>query len=274
MGAGKVLIDGTAYDIKGGKTLIGGTAYDIKAGKTLIGGTGYDISFGLEQSFPALMAHAVQKYRAGRSSSSSASVSFTLTESGTYYIFSCMAGNIGIYKWVYDHEANTRTVTKLIRTSTSSSGLSYALSSGDMKIYYNSSGSGGSGSGSSVRGCAMTALQFTGYAETEIDSIISAATFTSLKGSNGSSSSSTPIYIDSIFNGYILVADNYIALSQVQTTGTRSMTTIWTNRSSTPTNMLMWYQPSGSDYYVALTSDGSAPTTTSATREYGMIQVS
>jgi hypothetical protein len=274
MTAGKVLIGGTAYDIKGGKTLIGGTAYDIKGGKTLIGGTGYDIGFGLEQSFPALMAHAVQKYRAGRSSSSSASVSFTLTESGTYYIFSCMAGNIGIYKWVYDHEANTRTVTQLIRTSTSSCGLSYVTSNGDMKIYYNSSGSGGSGSGSSVRGCAMTALQFTGYTETEIDYIITHTTFTRLSGANGSGSSGNPIYITTYYDGYVLVADNYIALSKVQYAN-KNITQIWSNKTTEPTNMLMWYQPSGgTDYYTALTLDGSSPASTSVTREYGIIGVS
>ena len=44
--AGKTLVNGTAYDIKGGKTLINGTAYDIKGGKTLISGTAYDISVG------------------------------------------------------------------------------------------------------------------------------------------------------------------------------------------------------------------------------------
>lgn len=41
----KVLIGGTAYEIKGGKTLINGTAYSITKGRTMIGGTGYDINF-------------------------------------------------------------------------------------------------------------------------------------------------------------------------------------------------------------------------------------
>lgn len=267
-------VGGTDYVITGGKTRIGGADYTITGGNTRVQATDYTISFRNEQTFQALMANAVQKYRAGRSASTTAKVSFNLTVSGTYYIFSCLGGDIGIYKWVYDHDTNTRTCTKLIRTSTSSCGISYAAANNDMVIYYNSSSSGGSGTGSTIRGCAMTALQFNGYTETEIDSIISATTFTKLKGSTGNSSSSDPIYINSIFNGYILVADNYIALSQVQTTGTRNITTIWTNRSSTPTNMLMWYQPSGSDYYVALTSDGSAPTTVTATREYGMIQIS
>lgn len=44
--AGKVLVGGTAYTIKGGKTLVGGTGYGVKKGKTLVGGSGYTISFG------------------------------------------------------------------------------------------------------------------------------------------------------------------------------------------------------------------------------------
>ena len=43
--AHKILIGGTAYDIKGGKCLVGGTVYSIKKGRTLIGGTGEDIVF-------------------------------------------------------------------------------------------------------------------------------------------------------------------------------------------------------------------------------------
>ena len=43
--AHKILIGGTAYDIKGGKCLVGGTVYSIKKGRTLINGTGYDITF-------------------------------------------------------------------------------------------------------------------------------------------------------------------------------------------------------------------------------------
>lgn len=43
--AHKILIGGTAYDIKGGKCLVNGTSYDIKKGRTLINGTGEDIVF-------------------------------------------------------------------------------------------------------------------------------------------------------------------------------------------------------------------------------------
>ena len=43
--AHKILIGGTAYEVKGGKCLVNGTAYSIKKGRTLIGGTGYDITF-------------------------------------------------------------------------------------------------------------------------------------------------------------------------------------------------------------------------------------
>ena len=43
--AHKILIGGTAYEVKGGECLVNGTAYSIKKGRTLIGGTGYDITF-------------------------------------------------------------------------------------------------------------------------------------------------------------------------------------------------------------------------------------
>lgn len=43
--AHKVLIDGTAYGVKGGKTRVNGTTYAIKKGRTRINGTGYDIEF-------------------------------------------------------------------------------------------------------------------------------------------------------------------------------------------------------------------------------------
>lgn len=48
--AGKTLIGGTAYEIKGGRTLVNGTAYGISGGKTLVGGTAYSISFGAKAS--------------------------------------------------------------------------------------------------------------------------------------------------------------------------------------------------------------------------------
>ena len=44
--AGKTLIGGTAYTVKGGRARIDGTGYSIKGGRTLVDGTGYDISFG------------------------------------------------------------------------------------------------------------------------------------------------------------------------------------------------------------------------------------
>lgn len=41
--AHKVLINGTAYEIKPSPVLIDGTKYQIGGGRTLVGGTGYDI---------------------------------------------------------------------------------------------------------------------------------------------------------------------------------------------------------------------------------------
>ena len=43
--AHKVLINGTAYEVKPSPVLIDGTKYQIGGGRTLVGGTGYDISF-------------------------------------------------------------------------------------------------------------------------------------------------------------------------------------------------------------------------------------
>lgn len=43
--AGKTLINGTAYTVKGGKTKVNGTGYSISKGITLIGGVAKTISF-------------------------------------------------------------------------------------------------------------------------------------------------------------------------------------------------------------------------------------
>lgn len=43
--AGKALVGGTAYEIKGGKTLVNGTAFNIDKGKVLVNGTVYEIGF-------------------------------------------------------------------------------------------------------------------------------------------------------------------------------------------------------------------------------------
>ena len=51
--AHKILIGGTAYEVKGGKCLVNGTAYSVKKGRTLIGGTGYDITFQSAVTIPA-----------------------------------------------------------------------------------------------------------------------------------------------------------------------------------------------------------------------------
>ena len=41
----KILIDGTAYAMKGGRDLIAGTGYAKKQGKTLIDGTAFEVKF-------------------------------------------------------------------------------------------------------------------------------------------------------------------------------------------------------------------------------------
>lgn len=44
--AQKVLVNGTAYDLKPSPVLIDGTKYQIGGGRTLVNGTGYDIKLG------------------------------------------------------------------------------------------------------------------------------------------------------------------------------------------------------------------------------------
>lgn len=44
--AQKVLINGTAYDLKPSPVLIDGTKYQIGGGRTLVNGTGYDVKLG------------------------------------------------------------------------------------------------------------------------------------------------------------------------------------------------------------------------------------
>ena len=47
--AQKVLVNGTAYDLKPSPVLIDGTKYQIGGGRTLVNGTGYDIKLGHEE---------------------------------------------------------------------------------------------------------------------------------------------------------------------------------------------------------------------------------
>lgn len=43
--AHRVMIGGTAYEVKGGSVMVDGTVYQLTKGQTLIDGTGYEISF-------------------------------------------------------------------------------------------------------------------------------------------------------------------------------------------------------------------------------------
>lgn len=49
--AQKVLVNGTAYDLKPSPVLIDGTKYQIGGGRTLVDGTGYDIKLKSEETW-------------------------------------------------------------------------------------------------------------------------------------------------------------------------------------------------------------------------------
>lgn len=57
--AHKVMIGGTAYEVKGGSVMVDGTAYQLTKGRTLIDGTGYDIVFGRTMTLAELAEGSV-----------------------------------------------------------------------------------------------------------------------------------------------------------------------------------------------------------------------
>lgn len=214
----KVLIGGTAYDIKGGKTLIGGTAYDIKGGKTLIDGTGYDISFGgAVPTIAELMADATLLVSAGRNSRSSGTVSIAKADvpTGTSYLFSFCYGYLSIYKVTKDSSSADPELT-LLNESTTNYGHARVNNSGG--IYYSSTGS----SNTSVYGATLALFQFGGYTEQQIDACLSAVTLAH-KGGRNSSSTST-VQAMSGWPGYFFGAySTYLEFSYVSSGGTKTV---------------------------------------------------
>lgn len=99
--AGKTLINGTAYTIKGGKTRINGTAYSIKQGKTLVNGTAYTISLGgnvslsfsgdfdVNYSYATWNGNAVKTAMSTANASTDGTLSVYVSSSSTSYRASC-----------------------------------------------------------------------------------------------------------------------------------------------------------------------------------------
>ena len=183
MTAGKVLIDGTAYDIKGGKTLIDGTAYDIKGGKTLIGGTACDISFAppREQTMQALLQDVTVKSNVGRNASSTSSITLSFNAAFPYplYVLSFCNGYMSVNKVTWDGSSFTKTI---IHQDSTSYGNIYTDNT-NKRIRYSNNGS----SSTSVRAATLLALSLNNYTTSEADSIFSSATYTRFAGRNSSS---------------------------------------------------------------------------------------
>ena len=186
MGAGEVLIGGTAYEIKGGKTLIGGTAYDIKAGKTLIGGTAYNISFAPPKpmTIEALFADFVLDASAGRNSSTTDSVSIKSSDldTGTFYLFSFCNGYMGIYR-IAKSDQEAFSITRINRMSGSYGNAFCVNAIGSARLYYSSDES----ALTKVRACTLIVGHFPNYTNAEVESILTGATYTRGAGRNSSS---------------------------------------------------------------------------------------
>lgn len=177
MAGGKTLIGGTAYTIKGGKTLVGGTAYSIKKGKTLIGGTAKTIAF--YPSLAELFSKATRYTAAGRSSSSTSTVSLSLSNAGTYYVFAYCDGYMSINKVVSTGSALTVTIL----SGNYVSGTGGMIRVNGTSVYYSNNGT----SSTSVYGASLIVFTFSTYTEAQIDACLSSLTMTRVAGRNASS---------------------------------------------------------------------------------------
>lgn len=204
MTAGKVLIGGTAYEIKGGKTLIGGTAYDIKGGKTLIGGTGYNINFSLPQTLEGLFSHLTVRASGGISSSPTGYVSIANANlpTGVSYLFIVggrnykNAGYLNIYKISYTG-SGAPTLTALVQNTTEYA-LPYYYSS---SIYFSADGA----SRVKTYGATMIVGTFNGYTNQEAENILTNSTYTRLaRGTTGNSTTTVKATITSGSEHYVL----------------------------------------------------------------------
>lgn len=258
MTAGKVLIGGTAYDIKGGKTFIGGAAYDIKGGKTLIGGTAYDISFAppREQTIEALMSQAVLIDIDGRDSSATGQVKVTIPSSntGTYYAFGFYGKYMSINKIVFDGSTATKTI--LMQLSDTYGNVYTAvqtLNGNSLLISYGAKGTGTS----TVRGATVAVFQFGGgYTTQEIDSILAAQTYADWAGHAGTSRSE--VYKNSgVGTAYVFVA--YSAYVSFIKNVSKQITLIYGNNTSYP--KLAAYLTYSSWEYLTMTTNGTSKTT-------------
>ena len=269
MTAGKVLIDGTAYDIKGGKTLIDGTAYDIKGGKTLIGGTACDISFAppREQTMQALLQDVTVKSNVGRNASSTSSITLSFNAAFPYplYVLSFCNGYMSVNKVTWDGSSFTKTI---IHQDSTSYGNIYTDNT-NKRIRYSNNGS----SSTSVRAATLLALSLNNYTTSEADSIFSSATYTRFAGRNSSSTGTVYEFIDTGTHYYFAAVSADVGFSALEVLNVFQSSAEITNYFGTSSTnpSLLYYSFYSGGYRASLSTSGI-----SATSVYGgsIIEVS
>lgn len=212
--AGKTLINGTAYKIKGGKTLIGGTGYSIKSGKTLVNSTAYSIKF-KENTIRGLFRDGVVKYSAGRNEPSSGNASLTVTADGTYYAFQSQALYWSITKLVKSGSTIQKGTIKQISATAANP---YVLGT---TVYC-----GSNGSGAVVGyGLSLVLLQFPSFTVAEADALLQSITIETGSGYNNSSTGNLNIAASQVTNKMAVVMFNgYLAINDMNSSGLVSET--------------------------------------------------
>lgn len=244
----KTLINGTEYDVNGGKALIGGTSYGISKGRTLVGGTGYDISFGTwTDRFVRLMQNATLVDSVGRSSSSESSLYMSksvFTEPGAYYFFAfggIGTTGIGIVKMVYDGSQFTKTDLFLGRADYGWTVTDYG-GRNEFYIGYYTGTPRQERINTGFNSAGLFLFQFSGYAEANVDSILSQFAFQ--RGTCYDNPTADYVYIDAPSTGALLAQSNsYIGLSYPYGT------VIFGNSSTNPSLLSLEYNK----YYIAAT---------------------
>lgn len=244
--AGKTLIGGTAYSIKGGKTLVGGTAYSIKGGKTLIGGTTKTITFkdmtlkGLLQNAKTGTDLGVGTTWAGRNANSTSTLGFGVSN-GTWYVFTAYNGYFAITKVVKVSSSNiTKTVIKQVSASY---GNLFVDSSNVLRL------SATGTSAVNVYGGTVIAFQFPDYTEAEADAILGATTVTRLNGRNSSSNAQVYTAASNFANKYAVVFfQSNICVSAMNANGEVSEVILYKG-GYTMTNQSGLYLSSSNQYF-------------------------
>ncbi|MCQ2439439.1 MAG: hypothetical protein MJ074_06730 [Oscillospiraceae bacterium] len=234
MSAGKTLVNGTAYTIKGGRTLVGGTGYSIKSGKTLVNGTGYSIKFVNLPDLVTLFKSVSVSNVVGRAVRTKAAVQIAMS-ANRYYIAFCDV-SFGIY--YYDGT----NLSKLFGVGTTN------------LIKYNSSYLSISTNGTSqasVYAAGIVEFSFSGYDLTTVSTVLASAFSPSIGGRNGSGSGTVSMSATNVTPGDVLLLfdGSYYAIDVV---GSGKLPTlILSNCPDTYTNKTLLRLENDTYYYSA-----------------------